>query len=72
LSDIKRTELSVRRERALLVGAILPNGPDGHSADDPLVELESLALTAGAHVVGTIRQRIRRPDPAYYIGRGKS
>ncbi|MDD4889293.1 MAG: GTPase HflX [Phycisphaerae bacterium] len=62
--------MSVRQERALLVGAILPSAR--WNGEDPLVELENLATTAGAHVVGTIRQKIRRIDPAYYIGRGKS
>ena len=42
----KRTELSVRSEKAVLVGVLLPDS----SADprDPLGELASLAKTAGA------------------------
>ncbi len=111
MADLKRTVLSVRQERALLVGAILVGrgarkaeggterfrvpGPEigiagsdlqggtsrfavpssqfrGPSSEEPLAELESLARTAGARVVGTMRQKVRRIDPAYYIGRGKA
>ena len=61
----------------MLVGAImLTRRPDGPAADangeDPLIELENLARTAGAHVVGTMRQKIHKIDAAYYIGKGKS
>jgi len=69
LADLNRTELSVRRERAILVGAVLPDGTvDPY---DPLAELASLARTAGAIVVDRVIQRRQRIDPAYYIGRGK-
>ena len=46
MAELKRTELSVRQEKAILVGVILP----GSTADprDPLGELGSLAKTAGA------------------------
>jgi GTPase len=46
MPELKRTELSVRQERAVLVGVILPRS----TADprDPLGELASLAKTAGA------------------------
>lgn len=36
-----------------------------------LEELERLADTAGALVVGTLTQQLDRPDPSTYIGRGK-
>jgi GTPase len=70
LSELKRTELSVRQERAVLVGVILP----GSTADprDPLGELASLAKTAGARVVGTVLQRRHKPDSGTYIGSGKA
>src|SRR5688572_1869088 len=70
LAELKRTELSVRQERAILVGVILP----GSTADprDPLGELESLARTAGARVVGTILQKRRSVDPGTYLGSGKA
>jgi GTP-binding protein HflX len=68
--EIKRTELSVGRETALLVGVLLP----GSSADprDPLGELASLARTAGARVAGQIIQKRARVDPSTYVGSGKA
>ncbi|HWP40215.1 MAG TPA: GTPase HflX [Tepidisphaeraceae bacterium] len=70
MAELKRTELSVRQERAILVGVILPDS----TADprQPLGELASLVKTAGAKVVGQIIQRRSRVDPATYIGRGKA
>src|SRR4051812_36654236 len=70
LAEPNRSELSVRQERAVLVGVILP----GSTADprDPLGELASLAKTAGAKVVGTILQKRARPDSGTYIGSGKA
>ncbi|HWB52559.1 MAG TPA: GTPase HflX, partial [Tepidisphaeraceae bacterium] len=70
MSELKRTELSVRQERAILVGVILPSS----TADqrDPLAELASLAKTAGARVAGTVIQRRPKVDPSTYIGSGKA
>jgi GTP-binding protein HflX len=70
LSELKRTELTVHQERAILVGVILP----GSTADprDPLGELGSLIKTAGAREVGRILQRRQKPDSGTYIGTGKA
>lgn len=70
MAELKRTELSVRQERAVLVGVILPDS----TADprDPLGELASLAKTAGAKVVGTVMQRRQRVDAGMYVGSGKA
>src|SRR5437763_2847681 len=70
LAELKRTKLTVRQERAVLVGVILPRS----TADprDPLGELESLARTAGAKVVGRIMQRRNRLHPGTYLGSGKA
>ncbi|MDB5296365.1 MAG: hflX, partial [Phycisphaerales bacterium] len=70
MSDQKRTEMSVDRERAVLVGVMLP----GSTADprDPLAELASLAKTAGARVVGQVLQKKQKPDAGTYIGSGKA
>src|SRR3989304_1884152 len=46
-------------------------GEDGWSAEGSLEELALLADTAGARVVGQTVQRLTRPRPATYIGRGK-
>ncbi len=42
------------------------------SVEDSLSELETLARTAGADVVGTMIQRMRHPDVATYIGKGRA
>jgi GTP-binding protein HflX len=70
MAELKRTQLSVRQERAVLVGVILPES----TADprDPLGELGSLAKTAGAKVVGTILQRRHKVDAGTYVGSGKA
>jgi GTPase len=69
MAELKRTEMTVRQERAILVGVILPKS----TADprDPLGELESLARTAGAKVVGSVLQRRQRIDAGTYVGSGK-
>ncbi|HEX2516141.1 MAG TPA: GTPase HflX [Chloroflexota bacterium] len=52
-----------------------PGAPGGSgatlSAADSLAELEQLAWTAGAEVVGTLTQRLGRPDSATFLGKGK-
>src|SRR3954463_9654067 len=70
LAELKRSELSVRQERAVMVGVILPKS----TADprDPLGELASLAKTAGARVVGQVLQKRHKVDSGTYIGSGKA
>jgi GTP-binding protein HflX len=70
MAELKRTQLSVRQERAVLVGVILPDT----NADprDPLGELASLAKTAGAKVVGQIFQKRQKIDAGTYVGSGKA
>jgi GTP-binding protein HflX len=58
-------------ERVVLVGAPLSSEPVA-LVDEHLEELERLADTAGAEVVGTLVQRLDAPHAALYIGRGKS
>ena len=41
-------------------------------AEEHAEELMRLADTAGAEVVGTVRQRVEAPNPKYYIGDGKA
>jgi len=69
LSELQRTNLSVRQERAILVGVILPKS----TADpaDPLGELAALAGTAGAKIVGQVMQKRARIDSGTYVGSGK-
>ena len=58
-------------ERALLVGAPLKRAGARKSLDEHLRELERLADTAGAVVVGEITQQLDRPHPGTYLGKGK-
>ncbi len=41
------------------------------SLDNSLDELEQLAYTAGAEVVGRVKQNLNHPFPSSYIGKGK-
>ncbi len=66
--ELKRTE-SVVSEAAFLVG-VLMNGRS--TQEHPLDELEGLAVSAGAHVVGTLTQRRETPDVTTYLGGGKA
>ncbi len=55
----------------MLVGAPIKRSPARHQLEEHLAELERLADTAGATVVGTLTQQIDRPNPATYLGKGK-
>jgi len=70
MAHVKRTELTVRLERAILVGLILPDTPVDH--EEPLEELARLAKTAGARVVERITQKRGAVDSAYFVGKGKA
>jgi len=69
LTDLTRTDLSVRRERAVLVSVLMP-GMDVDLAN-PLGELNALAETAGALVVDGLVQRRNSYCSATCIGKGK-
>ena len=58
-----------RREKAILVGVLLPDGD--FNPDDPLDEIRGLARTAGLVIAGTLLQKRPQPDVATYIGSGK-
>jgi GTP-binding protein HflX len=58
-------------DQAVLVGA--PSRDlDLRLADEHLEELARLTDTAGGTVVGTLQQRLDRPNPRFYIGEGKA
>ncbi len=63
-----RETLRVRKERAILVAAVL----HAKSDSDNLVELTALAESAGAIVVDRFQQKIRTINPTTYIGKGKA
>jgi GTP-binding protein HflX len=54
-----------------LVGVEEKGARNTWSVEDSLEELALLAFTAGATVVGALVQRLQRPTPAYYLGKGK-
>ena len=58
-------------ERAYLVGAPRKGSEDSIHVEEHLEELQRLADTAGAEVVGRAIQRIEAPTPNFYIGQGK-
>lgn len=58
-------------ERAILIGAPRKGGNARALVTEHLEELERLADTAGAQVVGTITQQLDRPNPSTYLGKGK-
>jgi len=66
--ELKRTDLSVRVERAILLHTILHKDKN---SEDSLAELMSLAKTAGAKVLDSVVQRRKKIDPSLYLGKGK-
>ncbi len=83
-STTRRDSLTAKHERPLLssddrrpeqafLAAVDTDREDAlWSVDDSLAELASLVRTAGAEVVGTLVQRLRNPDPATYLGKGRA
>ena len=69
LHEPKSTERPEGREKAVLVGVLLPDGE--FNPEDPLDEIRGLAKTAGLAVVGSLLQKRRQVDIATYIGSGK-
>jgi GTP-binding protein HflX len=59
-------------EHAMLVAVDQNESESLWSVEDSLSELGTLARTAGAEVVGTMIQRLRHPDVATYIGKGRA
>lgn len=59
------------KEKCILIGLYQPQ-QDKWLVKDHLDELASLANTAGAEVIDTVIQERIKPEPAYFIGRGKA
>ncbi len=59
-------------EHAFLVAVDQDESESLWSVEDLLSELGTLARTAGAEVVGTLTQRLRHPDVATYVGKGRA
>lgn len=65
---VKHTEGTIVRERAVIVGIGMGRGKAYQIDTD---EIESLAETAGAVVVGKVLQQLDRPHAATLVGAGK-
>jgi GTP-binding protein HflX len=63
--------LQVISERAILIGMEWGRNDSLWTVDDSLEELKQLADTAGATVIKKFIQKRSKPDPAFFIGRGK-
>jgi len=63
-------ELREHEEKAILVG--LETNRPGDDIERSMEELELLAETAGAEVGARVTQKRDAPDPANYIGKGKT
>jgi len=59
-----------RRDRAVLVG--VDRGNTEWPPEESLAELERLAETAGADVVAVVTQKMDKPNPRTFIGKGKA
>jgi len=64
-------QTEINREKALLAGVAIGQARDWEIRDS-LDELSRLVETDGAEVVHTLICRRPKPDPGYYIGRGKA
>jgi GTP-binding protein HflX len=63
--------LQVMSERAILIGMEWGRNDSLWTVDDSLEELKQLADTAGATVIKKFIQKRSKPDPAFFIGKGK-
>ncbi|MCP4246638.1 MAG: GTPase HflX, partial [bacterium] len=69
MNEPQRTELSVRTERAVLVGVLIPGARV--DPNNPLGELNALAEAAGARVVDALIQRRGSVCSSTCVGKGK-
>ena len=58
-------------EKCLLIGVDNGRNLESWSSEESLEELKQLADTAGAIVLDKFTQKKAKPDPAYFIGKGK-
>ena len=69
--ETSSTALVPVQERAILVSLEWGNSKCAWTPEDSLEELKQLADTAGALVVEKFFQKRPKPDPAYFVGKGK-
>ncbi|MEX1278149.1 MAG: GTPase HflX, partial [Chloroflexota bacterium] len=70
-SATRTVEVAPPIERAFLVALESP-AAERWPVERRLSELGGLAVAAGAEVVGSTSQRRTRPDPAWYLGKGRA
>ena len=66
------TRAESRSERVFLAAVETDDADALWTAEDSVAELASLATTAGAEVIGSLIQRLRTPDRATYLGKGRA
>ncbi|HIU64471.1 MAG TPA: GTPase HflX [Candidatus Avacidaminococcus intestinavium] len=66
-----KKNLTTTAEKCVLIGMDTGRNLSLWSSEDSLEELKQLADTAGALVIAKIIQKKAKPDPAFFIGKGK-
>ena len=66
----KSSGLRKKQEKAILVGVILPSQSE-LQIKEYLDEMQFLALTAGAKTLKQFTQKLERPNPRTFVGKGK-
>lgn len=69
MSELLTTQ--IKQEKAILIGAAF-NTDDASRLEEYLDELEFLASTLGLETVKRYAQKLARPEPSTYIGKGKA
>ncbi|HCA38548.1 MAG TPA: GTPase HflX, partial [Phycisphaerales bacterium] len=69
MSQMQREQLKVAQEKAVLVAVQFPRV--AIDLEDRLEELQALARTAGAEVVGLLSQKRAKPVGRTFLGKGK-
>ncbi len=69
MHEISGAGIGARLEKAVLAGIIRPSREIEDS--ESFLELARLAETAGAAVVADLKQKRKKPDPKFFIGKGK-
>jgi len=64
-------DLDIKQEKAIMVG-VIHGKVDEETAFEHLEELELLADTAGAEIVGQVTQRLNKLNPQFLVGKGKA
>lgn len=69
--QIASSSLAIEVEKTILVGVEWGRNSNVWTPEDSLEELKQLADTAGAMVINKFIQKRSKPDPAFFIGKGK-